>query len=240
MSNEATGQERQALNYYNYFTEVEDHFRLARDSGMFMMSPIDWALVEAWKDAGIPLDAVLKGIDRAFEKYHAGKRRRGTVNSLAYCTQEVFKAARALGSERPTGARKASSGLEPSNLARFFTERAGQLRRLVAERRPASEVFRQTALSLEALAGEAKAGTLDHLEAVERRLTVMEDRVAGVAASALSEDQLLAARRKLDAQLKPYRRKMKAEQIAMLEQKFMRRTMLEDLGLSRLSLFYAL
>ena len=88
------------------------------------------------------------------------------------------------------------------------------------------------------MAVEAEAGGLDDLESVERRLTVMEDRVVGVAAAALSEDKLLAARRELDAQLKAFRRKMNAEQIAMLERKFMRRSMLEDLGLSRLSLFY--
>ena len=83
------------MQYYNYFTEVEDRFRLARNSGMFMMSPLDWVLVESWKDAGVPLAAVLKGIDRAFEKYHAAKRRRfSTVNSVAYCTQEVLGAAR--------------------------------------------------------------------------------------------------------------------------------------------------
>ena len=238
MSDELPGQEPLALNYYNYFTEVEEHFRMARNSGMFMMSPIDWALVEAWKDAGIPIEAVLKGIDRAFENYHTGKRRTGTVNSLAYCTQAVFREARALGPVRTTAVRQAPSGLEPPNLAGFFRERADQLRRLVAEGRPGSEVFRQTARSLEGLAAEAEARSLNDLESIERRLTVMEDRVVGVAAAALSEDTLLAARRELDAQLKAYRRKMTAEQIAMLERKFMRRSMLEDLGLSRLSLFY--
>ena len=55
-------------NYFNYFTEVEDHFRKARGTGLFLMSPIDWALVESWKNGGIPLEAVLRGIDASFEK----------------------------------------------------------------------------------------------------------------------------------------------------------------------------
>ncbi len=226
------------MNYFNYFTEVEEHFRNARNSGMFMMSPIDWALVETWKDAGIPLEAVLKGIDRAFEKYHARKRRLSTVNSVAYCTQEVLGAARQMGQVRTVAAQRAPPGLDAPSLAAFFRDRASELRRLEEEGRNGSGVFTQTAATLETLAGEAESGRLDDHEALEQRLTVLEDRVFGAATSALSEDQLLAARRDLDAQLKKYRGKMSAEQIAMLEQRFMRRRSLEELGLSRLSLFY--
>ena len=61
--------------YFNYFTEIEEHFRRARGTGLFLLSPLDWALIEAWKNAGIPLEAVLRGIDAAFEKWR--KRRRG-------------------------------------------------------------------------------------------------------------------------------------------------------------------
>ena len=82
------------LNYFNYFTEIEEHFQRARNSGMFLFSPLDWAIIETWKDAGVPLEAVLKGIDRAFEKWHARKVKTRAVNSLAYCAQEVLTAAR--------------------------------------------------------------------------------------------------------------------------------------------------
>ena len=56
-------------NYFNYFTEVEEHFQRARGSSLFLFSPLDWALIETWKDAGVPLEAVLRGIDVAFEKW---------------------------------------------------------------------------------------------------------------------------------------------------------------------------
>ena len=32
------------LNYFNYFTEVEEQFRRARGTGLFLWSPLDWAL----------------------------------------------------------------------------------------------------------------------------------------------------------------------------------------------------
>ncbi len=49
-------------NYFNYFTEIEERF-LRRRGGGLLLSTLDWALIETWKDAGIPLEAVLRGID---------------------------------------------------------------------------------------------------------------------------------------------------------------------------------
>src|ERR1700744_3078115 len=69
------------------------HFQRRRGS-LLLLSTLDWALIETWREAGVPLEAVLRGIDAAFEKYetrktHARVRR---VNGLAYCTQEVMAA----------------------------------------------------------------------------------------------------------------------------------------------------
>ncbi len=227
------------MQYYNYFTEVEDRFRLARNSGMFMMSPLDWVLVESWKDAGVPLAAVLKGIDRAFEKYHAAKRRRfSTVNSVAYCTQEVLGAARDMAHGAPVAAQATAPGFEPAALVSFFEERAEQLRRVASQSTIGSDLFAETARVLDGLAAQAQAHELSDLEDVERRLAALEARLFAAATLTLSADQLVSIRRELDAQLKPYRRKMTAEQLASLEQGYLQRKSLEALGLSRLSLFY--
>lgn len=229
------------MNYFNYFTEVEDHFRQARGSGMFMFSPLDWALIESWKDAGVPLGAVLKGIDRSFEKFHGRRRRHTTVNSIAYCTQEVLEAARSMarhGTVPAQAAQAVSPALERGRLAKFLRERADELGPRVAAGGPVAEVFAATADALRGMAEQAESGQLEDLEAAEQRLSVLEDRLVGAATSVLSEEQVLAARRELDDQLRPYRRKMKAEQIAFLEQRYMRGKCLEQLGLSRLSVAY--
>src|SRR5215472_9973312 len=76
-------------NYFNFFTEIEEHFQRTRGTSLFLMSPLDWALVETWKDAGVPLEAVLRGIDVAFEKWRSRKKKTQAVNSLAYCAQAV-------------------------------------------------------------------------------------------------------------------------------------------------------
>src|SRR5258705_8737998 len=80
-------------NYFNYFTEIEEYFWKKRGSHL-LVSPLDWAIMETWQKAGVPLDAVFKGIDSAFESY--GRSRRGAgrpLKSLAYCTDAVLNAA---------------------------------------------------------------------------------------------------------------------------------------------------
>ena len=99
------GTEPAPLNYYNYFTEVEEHFQLVRGSCLFLLSPLDWALLETWKNAGVPLEAVLRGIDAAFEKWRAKKVKTLMVNSLAFCAQAVLTEARIV-SEAGTASRE--------------------------------------------------------------------------------------------------------------------------------------
>ena len=79
-------------NYFNYFTEIEEHF-LRRRGGGLLLSTLDWALIETWKDAGIPLEAALRGIAAAFDRYDQRPSKTKKVNSVAYCSQEVLAAA---------------------------------------------------------------------------------------------------------------------------------------------------
>src|SRR5579884_1811614 len=93
-------------NYFNYFTEIEEHFQRARGTSLFLFSPVDWALIETWKDAGVPLEAVLRGIDAAFEKWRAGKSRRRMINGLAFCAQAVITEAEIMAGAAPKATRK--------------------------------------------------------------------------------------------------------------------------------------
>jgi len=79
-------------NYFNYFTEIEEHFHRRRGSTL-LLSTLDWALIETWKDAGLPLEAVLRGIDATFDRYENRPSGSRKINSLAYCAQEVLAAA---------------------------------------------------------------------------------------------------------------------------------------------------
>jgi hypothetical protein len=216
-------------NYFNYFTEVEEHFQKSRATGLFLMSPLDWALVEAWKNAGVPLEAVLRGIDIAFEKWRAKKSRIQMVNSVAYCTQAVLAEAQIMaGVARPA----ASASSAPFSLA----DLDGYLRTNAAEIRK-QPGYEEIAAALDRLTAALDQAYRD-LEDLERRLTALEDKMIAIARTRQTEEDLLQARRSLDSELRPYRGKMTAEQLTMLEKQYLERQLLEAAGLPRLSLFY--
>ena len=220
------------FNYFNYFTEVEEHFQRARGTSLFLLSPLDWALIETWKNAGVPLEAVLRGVDAAFEKWRSRKSKVRAVNSLAYCAQEVLAAAQAMsGVAAPPSGRPAVAPFELDALQAFLTQCAAALRAT------GEAAYDEIASVLSQLAAEAEAHYQD-LEDLERRLTALEDKMIAVGRSRQSEADLLAARRALDTELRPYRNKMTASQLAMLETQYLDRRLLEAAALPRLSLFY--
>ena len=218
-------------NYFNYFTEIEERFQKARGTSLFLMSPLDWALVETWKNAGVPLTAALRGIDLAFEKWRGKKNRVQMVNSVAYCAQAVLAEAQAMaGVAPPAGSRKEQAA--PFSLE----DLEGYLRNNAAEIRKQTE-YEEIAAAVERLAEEAETMYRD-LEDLERRLSALEDKMIAIARLRQTDEELLRCRRELDLQLRPYRGKMTAEQLAMLEKQYLERQLLEAAGLPRLSLFY--
>lgn len=218
------------LNYFNYFTEIEEHFQRARATGLFLLSPLDWALIEAWKDAGVPLEAVLRGIDVAFEKWRSRRTKTQKINSLAFCAQAVISEA-----ERMAGTESAKApAASPYTCAELRAYLAANAEAL---RKTGGLGFGEIAVSLERLANEMEQHH-QSLEQLEHRLTVLEEKMIALARASQSEDELLRARLELGSELGPYRSKMTAEQIAMLEKQYLERRLLERLGLPRLSLFY--
>jgi hypothetical protein len=223
-------------NYFNYFTEVEEHFQKARGTSLFLLSPLDWALIESWKNSGVPLEAVLRGIDVAFEKWRAKRSRVQKVNSLAFCAQPVMLEAQRMADAGAGGssgqAREPESSAFPSEDLRHYLARNAALIRAtnVVE-------FEPIAASLDLVAGELDDLARDP-EKLEQRLTMLEQKLIALARARQTDDQALGIRRQLDAQLGPYKSKMTAPQIAMLEAQFLDKALLESTGLPRLSLFY--
>jgi hypothetical protein len=218
-------------NYFNYFTEIEEHFQKARGAGLFLLSPVDWALIETWKNSEIPLEAALRGIDVAFEKWHAKRVKVRQVNSLTYCAQAVHEEAEAMakgGALRSHQPVKAPFELD--ELRQYLVSNAAKLR-------TQPEPFHEIASSLEKIALDVETHYAD-LEQLEQRLTALEEKMSAIAKSTETEEALFQAKRQLDAALRPYRGKMSADQLTMLEKQFLDRNLLERTGLPRLSLFY--
>src|SRR5258707_5068218 len=222
--------EASGWNYFNYFTEVEEHFQKARGTGLFLLSPLDWALIETWKDSGIPLAAVLRGIDAAFEKWTGRKKKFQQVNSLAYCAQAIAQEAQVMAGAHPE---KPAKHVE----APFPLEALQQhLQRNAAELR-AKGGYDDIAATLDQFYADA-AVHYDDLEQLEQRLTSLEEKMAAIAKSRQTDEELFEARRNLDLSLRPYRGKMTADQLKMLEIQYLERDLLQRSRLPRLNLFY--
>ncbi len=219
------------LNYFNYFTEIEEHFQRARGTGLFLLSPLDWALIEAWKNSGVPLEAVLRGIDAAFEKWRAKKSRVQMVNSLAFCAQAVMAETQRMADAGVGKPVKSDPAPFPDqDLEKYFADNSAAIR-------AAAPGFSAIADSLDRIAAELPEISAD-LESLEQRLTTLEQKLIAMARAMQTDEQALASRRDLEAYLRPYRSRMTAPQIAMLESQFLERAALDSARLPRLSLFY--
>ena len=212
-------------NYFNYFTEIEEHFQRRRGS-LLLLSTLDWALIETWREGGVPLAAVLKGIDAAFDKYDARKHKARVrkINGLAWCAQEVLSAMEDM-REASVGAsatKAAEQGFEQERIAAHLNAAAAQL-----------DGFPDLAERVCSLA----TGTLP-LEELEQCLTVLEEKLFAILLTTTPEEDLLALKQQALAELAPYRSRMPAMQIRQVEQQFLHKRLLEKYALPRLSLFY--
>ena len=239
------------FNYFNYFTEIEEYFWQKRGAHL-LVSPLDWAIVETWQKAGIPLDAVLRGIDTAFESYQRSRRSAGRpLKSLAYCVDAVLDAAT---QQKETAAGKGpevkrSAGAAASRVffrrgaAKLFQPQCGSAGGCIRAPRapPTADLahrISQARASLEEVALLLDSPAKLDLEDLERRLTVIEEKLLAALLAGASEEMLLTVRRDLDRQLAPYRRKMTAEQLSRLERQYTQKRLFESFSLPRLSLFY--
>ena len=233
-----------AVNYFNYFTEIEEHFQRRRGS-LLLLSTLDWALIETWREAGVPLAAVVRGIDTAFDRYDArkGRTRARKINGLAWCAQEVMAAVEDL-QEAAVGGAAASGKTSSDNADGFEAERiAAHLRECAAALAApvltgiARETADETAERLEQLAAQTLSGQ-PKLEDLERELTAMEEKLLAALKASSSAEELLQLRERAAQELAPYRSRMQALQIRQVEQQFLNKRLLEKWNLPRLSLFY--
>ena len=224
-------------NYFNYFTEIEEHFQRRRGT-ITLLSPLDWALMEIWKDAGIPLEAVIRGIDTAFDKWERRPKHTRKVNSLAYCAQEVLAAAEEM-KEAAVGAAttgKPQAGPEGPAVYEFLLHNAAEVERAILSE-TARQVAVDTASGLREMAALSESASVS-MEDLERRLTVMEEKLIAALLASTPESALLQVRTEADRDLAPYRSRMSAVQIEQLHRQYVQKRLLEQYKLPRLSLFY--
>ena len=250
------------MNYFNYFTEVEDAF-IRRRAKHLLLSPMDWALIESWKEMGVPLHVVLRGVEKSFDS-HESKPRRRSVKSLLYCQEEVEAQfaewresqlganAGGVGKAVMTGdagaagdaATKEAAGLPfPREVivAHLVSSRDELSRALAARGSLAdelSEALARAVARLEELEGDFVAAVRPDAERLEAALSDLEAMLDRAVRACVAPERLGARRGEAEAQLQPYRARMTGEVYEQTLDNLLAKHLREDAGVPRLSLFY--
>ena len=240
------------MNYYQYFSEIEERFS-ARRGSILLLSTLDWALIETWREAGIPLEAVLRGIDNAFDKHDAKAQKAGArlrkVNGLAWCAQAVMQATEEM-VEAATGAAPASrepqdSGFETTRVAAYLDTNAAAILGapfMAQSHRDMGGVMvstlTTTAQRLHELATQMRSEAPLALDDLDRTLTVLEEKLFATLETSATEQQLVDLKAQADRELAPYRSRMSVTQLRQVQQQFLHKRLLELYNLPRLSLVY--
>jgi hypothetical protein len=204
----------QELNYVNYFTEIERHFQVRRES-FTLLCTLDWVLMENWKEQGVPLEIVLKGIDRAFS--HPKRKRK--INKLAYCikaVEQVIEEQKDLAIDAPR-----LPDFADNEVSAYIAKLADEVARMD-----------------EGIAASIRAIDANDLRTAEQSLSALEEKLIARLKSSMDDRTMIDVKQEVDQELNPFRSTMTAPQLAMLEQQMWRRKLLERCNLPRLSLFY--
>jgi hypothetical protein len=206
----------QDLNYFNYFTEIERFFQTKRRS-FTLLSSLDWVLMETWMEQGIPLELVLKGIDRAF----SNPNRKRDIGSLAYCVKTI---------ERVREEQKELT-IDAPQLPDFNEDEVSGYVKKLAEQ---VERFDKK------IADSIRQVAVTDLKQAEQELSALEEKLIAKLKVEADDQTMIELKRSVDGELNPFRSTMTAPQLAMVEQQLWRRKLLEKYELPRLSLFYLL
>jgi len=244
------------LNYFNYFTEIEDAF-IRRRAKHLLLSPLDWALIESWKEMDVPLHVALRGIEKAFDSWESKPRKR-SVKSLLYCQEEV-EAQFAEWRESRVGAAD-----QPNEEAENGAQRASKSESLPFSRAAILQHLQRGRSSLlEVRAGRKKVGEDDFSDALERAVALLSELEQDFAAAGFTDaqkleqslsgverllsdairsvsgsEQIAAIYTEVKEQLKPYRKHMEAAVYQQTFDNLLLKRLREQFGVPRLSLFY--
>jgi hypothetical protein len=238
------------LNYFNYFTEIEDAF-IRRRARHLLLSPMDWALIESWKEMGVPLHVALRGIEKAFDSWEAKPRKR-TVKTLLYCQEEVeAQYAEWLESRVGAGPGEAATAatdeaaqpfsrtaiLDHLRHAQAALAAARYERETRAEDGLVESLARASAL-LKDLAADFGEATLPDAQKLELSLSGIERMLTDALRVAAPSQQVEEIRKEVKKQLRPYRSQMDPVIYEQTLDNLLLKRLREEFGVPRLSLFY--
>jgi hypothetical protein len=239
------------LNYFSYFSEIEDTF-IRRRGKHLMLSPMDWALIEGWKERGVPLHVVVRAIEHAFDA-HESKQRKRTVKTLLYCQEEIeaqyaeWLESRVGGhDEQEANDQSADESKSPfprDAVLRHLARSLDHLNRLYDERRQNNEDGLSEALSrattlLAEIKDDYSSAAQPDARKLEDSLTGLERMLDDAIRAVVSDNEQESANAEIDSQVKPYKRHMDKAAFEQTRENLLRKRLREHFGVPRLSLFF--
>jgi len=235
------------LNYFSYFSEIEDTF-IRRRGKHLMLSPIDWALIESWKERGVPLHVAVRGIEHAFDSYESKKHKR-TVKTLLYCQEEVeaqyaeWLESRVGSHDEQTEVEDDSKTVFPratviSHLERSLEEFTGLANQHARQQDELGEVLGRATQLLREVSDDYKSAAQPDTRKLEESLTGIERLLDDAMRTAIEPEALKFLENEVDTQIKPYKRHMDKTALAQTRDNLLRKRLREHFGVPRLSLFF--
>lgn len=223
------------MNYFNYFTEIEDTF-VRRRGKHLLLSPIDWAMIEGWQERGIPLHIVIRAIESVFDTFDKNPGPR-TIKGLLYCREEVEAQyaewlAAQIGKYDGEASADAGQTFERVGIERHIESAIDTLRK--AKDKRLAEDFGRAAVRLE----ELKTNLVEDSEAVDKSLTDIEHFLDQALVTNSDKQHLKKLERETTAQLKGYKAEMQKDAYEQTFRLMLLKRLREEYGVPRLGLFY--
>lgn len=219
-------------NYFNYFSEVEEHF-IRRRGKHLLVSPLDWTLIEMWKEHGIPLHVVLRGIDRSFESAREGRKKE--PRTLFYCNPAVMEAfdeykEATIGGRSEESATEEISDFDFGQVERFLAELADAVRSL------SDESLDGVVGRIDALSKEISSSTSPKMEQLDRDITQIGADLVERLCRELDAELLKGLESDVQGELKIYKKRLDPEMYKKLERRHLERKVREHFGLPEFSI----
>jgi len=238
------------MNYYNYFTEIEEHFIRRRGKGL-LVSPMDWSLIATWRDTGVPLHVALRGVDLAMDSFQARRTRDSQkVNTLFYCHDTVMEEyARhlesRLGEERPS-AGEGAQGAEPERagepdspaIQKFLEDRILEMKGLLAKLLEAGDAAEELAGIVQRLEEIARDRDYTDPDSLERDLGILDEDLVRTLQDRIPQEVRDEWEKEAKKELKVYRKRLPRETYMRILHNFMRGKIHRHFNLGELSLFH--
>jgi hypothetical protein len=244
------------MNYYNYFTEIEEHFVKRRGKNL-LISPMDWGLIAAWREAGVPLQVAIRGIDLAMDGFFSRQTRgHSRVNSLCYCHDSVMAEYAAHVDSRvgesseesqtdgppPDKAPEATPNAQPGNteVINYISERIDEIKDVCAKHSPgesALESLERVLIRMEEIRGSLQSGVRLDMESLERDMGIIDGLLISELRAAITPEEMAEWEKEAKTELKVYRKRLPKETYAKILENFLRGKIRHNFNIGELSLF---